>query len=84
MTEKEYELIDELYFVTAYDQLQKELEWAGTDILSILKECIKNEWVRCYSAPDVEIENSNLDLDNNYTKYLYLASKKGLLKHNTL
>ncbi|ANQ49209.1 hypothetical protein KMW28_07025 [Flammeovirga yaeyamensis] len=84
MTEKEYELIDELYFVTAFDDLQNELNWTAEDLVNVLRSCIESDWIRCYSAPDIELELSEVNIDDNFKDYLYLASKKGLLKHNTV
>jgi len=39
-------------------------------------------WIRVYDAIDQELENYAL-LDDRFTKYQFLASKQGLIAHNS-
>jgi len=81
MTEEEFDLIDELYFVQSYDYLKQELDWEDEKLLVILQKLIDKEWINCYSSPDEEIFDDP-DIPNKGKTYFYLASKKGLLEHN--
>jgi len=81
MTEEEFDLIDELYFVQSYDYLKQELDWEDEKLLVILQKLIDKEWINCYSSPDEEIFDDP-DIPNKGKTYFYLASKKGLLDHN--
>lgn len=81
MSEEEFELMDELYFVQSYDYLKQELDWEDEKLLVILQKLCDKEWVNCFSSPDEEIFN-HPDILNEGKSYFYLASKKGLMEHN--
>jgi len=81
MTDEEYDLLDELYFVQSYDYLKKELDWDDEKLLIILQRLVDKEWINCFSNPDEEVFD-NPDIPNKGKTYFYLASKKGLLEHN--
>ncbi len=83
MTDIEYDIIDELYFVTPYKTL---LEESGYDDLTLKKnliELIEKGFIKVYMKMDEEIEMHNLDMENSFQSYYYLASKKGLFEHNS-
>lgn len=82
MTNEEFDLLDELYFVQPYDFLKEELEWADEEIFETLKSLQEKGWIKCFKAMDEEVFEGELDLKNNYRSYFYLASKKGLMAHN--
>jgi hypothetical protein len=81
MSDEEFDLIDELYFVQSYDYLKKELDWEDEKLLFILQKLVDKEWINCFSSPDEEVFD-DLDILNKGKTYFYLASKKGLLEHN--
>lgn len=80
MDEAEFELLDELYFVTSYDELKNNIEFTEDEILTILKSLTAKGWVRVYENSDKELDD--FDLISNFKSYFYLASKKGLIAHN--
>lgn len=82
MTDEEFDVLDELYFVQPYEHLKEELEMDDKDLLLVLKSLLKKTWVKCYSAMDEEVFEKDIDLENNFQRYLYLATKKGLMAHN--
>ncbi len=83
MTDREYEIIDALYFTVSFDYLEKELETEETQLRDDLILLIEKGWVKCIEKiSEKEIETKELILSN-YKEYNYLASKKGLLAHNT-
>lgn len=81
MSDEEFELMDELYFVQSYDYLKKELDWEDEKLLFILQRLVDKEWINCFSSLDEEIFD-HPDIPNKGKTYFYLASKKGLLEHN--
>lgn len=81
MSEEEFDLLDELYFVQSYDHLKMELDWEDEKLLGTLQLLIEKEWIRCYSSQDEEVFK-NYELEKNGKSYFYLATKKGLMEHN--
>ena len=80
MSDEEFELIDELYFVQSYDYLKQELDWEDEKLLFILQKLVDKEWISCFSSPDEEVFDP--DIPHKGKTYFYLASKRGLLEHN--
>ncbi|MEP0987336.1 hypothetical protein [Ekhidna sp.] len=83
MTEEEFDIIDELYFVTAYVDLKEATELPDDKLKRNLMNMAKRGWIRVYKNVDEESELDQLDLENDFQSYFYLASKKGLFKHNS-
>lgn len=82
MSDQEFDIIDELYFVTSYMDLKNALDLKENELKQNLISMVKKGWVRVYTNVDEESELSELSLEDNFNSYFYLASKKGLLKHN--
>ena len=82
MTDIEYDIIDELYFVTPYSELKDQTGLEGDELKDNLSHLIQEGLVRIYKSMDQEIEFSQIDFENSYEKYFYLATKKGLFEHN--
>ncbi|MEM6735912.1 MAG: hypothetical protein AAGC64_07775 [Bacteroidota bacterium] len=83
MTEIEYNILDQLYFVTSYQKLREELGYSHDQLKFNLREMIKNGLVRVYNEIDQELEQDKLDMQHSFQSYYYLASKKGLFEHNS-
>lgn len=84
MSDIEYEILDELYFVIPYAELAARIELPEEELALHLKEMIKKGWVRFYKNSTDEVLQEDLKFDNNYKNYYYLASKAGLLAHNSI
>ncbi|RLD20555.1 MAG: hypothetical protein DRI71_10210 [Bacteroidetes bacterium] len=82
MSDEEFEVIDHLYFVTSYEDLKDLSNMGNAELLEVLISLITKGWVKCFSGPDNEIRIAEVDLQMNYYKYEYLATKQGLLAHN--
>ena len=82
MSEEEFEVIDQLYFVTSYKDLNDSCSLNETELLEVLISLSDKGWVKCYAEPDKEIGLTETDLKKNYDNYEYLATKQGLLAHN--
>ena len=80
MTEYEFELLDELYFLTNIEDLINALEWSFDKICHTLDILYDKGWIKIVDSLENEITNP--DLLNNYQDYCFLATKKGLMAHN--
>jgi hypothetical protein len=82
MSDLEYDVLDELYFLLQYADLAKELGMSDDELKPILTKLLRKNWLRCYSEPDVEVEAADIDLEISFRTYYYLASKEGMKAHN--
>ena len=82
MTDEEFDIIDELYFVTPYSELKEETGFSDEQLRSNLVDLVNKGWVRVYKSVDEESEVQQMDSQSTYQSFYYLASKKGLFEHN--
>jgi len=82
MTNLEYDVLDELYFVQDYEYLINELDIEEPVLIEVLEKLYQKDWIKCFIKHDEEIERGLADIKNNYKSYLYLATKKGLFAHH--
>ena len=83
MTDFEYEIMDELYFVISFSDLQQKLSLGEIQLRKSLHNLIELGYVKCFSNVSDEIPNEEIDFENKYRIYHYLASKEGLFAHNS-
>ena len=83
MTDEEFDIIDELYFVTAYADLKQATDLSDDQLKTHLIHMARQGWVRVYKTVDEESELDQLNFENDFRSYYYLASKKGLFEHNS-
>jgi hypothetical protein len=83
MTDLEYEVMDELYFVISFGELQEKLSMEESQLKKCLRGLHKIGYVKCFSNVSDEIPDEEIDFENNYRIYHYLASKDGLFAHNS-
>jgi hypothetical protein len=83
MSDTEFDLLDELYFVQAYDFIKESLKWEDELLLETLNSLYQSGMIKCLSAPDTE-RFDQVDLFKEGKNLFYLATKKGLMAHNTL
>lgn len=82
MTNQEFDVLEELYFLTSYQVLKENCRIDPTEINELLWHLIEEEWVLCHRNHDEEIEPTKTEFESQFGNYHYLASKKGLLAHN--
>ncbi|MFO7823826.1 MAG: hypothetical protein R6V72_07780 [Cyclobacterium sp.] len=82
MTDDEFDLLDELYFLQPYAYLQDSLSWEDERLLLNLEALYKKGWIKCYAGPEEELFDDP-PIQNIGRELYYLATKKGLLQHNT-
>jgi len=83
MSDDEFDLLDELYFVQPYSILQEALGWEDKQLLYTLGLLKEKGWIKCFTSPDQECFDA-INLYEMGKDLLYLATKKGLMAHNTL
>jgi hypothetical protein len=83
MSDQEFDVLDEMYFVVSFEELQTETELSDSELLHTLKNLKGKGYIKVLASRDQEVETGRLNLDTEFKNYYYLASKKGLLAHNT-
>ncbi len=83
MSNDEFDVLDELYFVQPYAFLQETLGWEDKRLLDALILLLEKGWIKCYTEPDQECFEA-INLQEVGKELLYLATKKGLMAHTTL
>lgn len=83
MTEQEFDVMDELYFVQSFDYLKETLDLGSKEILIALDSLYKQGLIKCLTAPDEECFHT-VNVLNEGEKLFFLATKKGLMAHNTI
>lgn len=81
MTTEEFDVLDELYFVISFDQLKQETGLEEDALRKILARLLENDWIECYGDQKEPIPERQLDFQESYKFYSYLATKKGLIAH---
>lgn len=82
MSDEEFDVMDELYFVQSFNYLIEELEMSAEELKEVLKTLLSKGWVKCFYNMNDEVFEDKLDFDNEFKDYYYLATKPGLLAHN--
>lgn len=82
MTNQEFDVLDELYFLTGYKDLETRSGMGTIDLKDLLWNFLQKEWVLCHQNNDQEINPTKTEFESLFSNYHYLASKKGLLAHN--
>lgn len=83
MTEDEFDVLDELYFVLSFTELVDASGFEKQKLVPVLDSLYKKGWLKVYRDMDQEEAPDKTDIFKKHDSYLYLASKKGLLAHNS-
>ena len=65
MTDLEFDVLDELYFVTPYKDLVSNLDLSEKEVLQTLKQLNEKKWVKCFINESDELLPDEVDLENN-------------------
>jgi hypothetical protein len=84
MTDLEFDILDELYFLTPYQELVKNVGLPENEVKSGLQILIKKGWVKVFASISTQLSEEQIDFDNFFSSYYYLATKEGLLAHNRI
>lgn len=84
MTDPEFDILDELYFVTSFADLRQKTGLPVADLQQHLRVLLERGLVRSYwPDPDTELAYEESSFGALSQDCLFLASKDGLLQHNT-
>ncbi len=84
MTELEFDILDEIYFVTGYQEVREQLMVEEEALQQGFRSLLQQGYVQqLYFDEGVQdyVKQNAPDLDH-IAKYHYLATKEGLLAHN--
>ncbi len=82
MTDLEFTVLDELYFVQSFSDLRESTGLSDEHLLATLKDLSDRGWIKVLEGLDDEVVGP-IDWVVKFEQYYYLASKKGLMAHNT-
>ncbi len=83
MTDREFDVLDELYFIQSYSDLSSAIGLEDEILILTLTSLFDKGWIRVYHDIDLEVNSKEVNIKEHAIKYFYLASKEGLLAHNT-
>lgn len=82
MTDLEFDVLDELYFVQPYNAILQATGLHEDELTSTLSELIAKGWVKCFADQQANQPIDRGNLVGDWKSYFYLATKEGLLVHN--
>ena len=84
MTDAEFDILDELYFVTPFTELSKKTGLPAPVLTENLRRLMDVGYVRSFwPDPDTELAYEESSFGALVGDCHFLASKEGLLQHNT-
>ncbi len=83
MTDSEFDILDELYFVISFIELHQKLSWDELELKQWLSLLLNRGYIKCFINASDELPHEDLDFENNYRNYHYLVTKEGLFAHNS-
>ncbi|OON67092.1 MarR family transcriptional regulator [Hymenobacter sp. CRA2] len=84
MTDAEFDILDELYFVTSFPDLQQRTGLTAPELEQQLRGLLEQGLVRCFwPDPDTELAYEPTSFGALRQDCFFLATKEGLLQHNT-
>ena len=84
VTDPEFDLLDELYFVTPFRALLQKTGLPAPELENQLRNLLEHGLIRSYwPDPDTELAYETTSFGAIARDAAYLASKEGLLQHNT-
>ena len=82
MSEEEFLVLDELYFLVSFEEMQSNLEMDVPEVVKVLEKLLQKKWLRCYNHQGEQLDDESINLKLSYANYHYLATKAGLKAHN--
>ena len=84
MNDAQFDLLDELYFVTPFRTLLEKTRLPAPVLQEQLRELLEQDLIRSFwPDPDTELAYETTSFGAIARDASYLASKEGLLQHNT-
>ncbi|MCR9252550.1 MAG: transporter [bacterium] len=83
MSDLEYDVLDELYFVVSFDDLMEKTDLEDHELKKVLNKLLQKSWIKCLSSATDDVPEDDLNFDRDARRYFYLATKAGLMAHNS-
>ncbi|AYA36807.1 hypothetical protein D3Y59_06900 [Hymenobacter oligotrophus] len=84
MTDAEFDILDELYFVSSFHDLQQRTSFSPNELEQHLRGMLEQGLIRCFwPDPDTELAYEPSLFGAVRQDCFFLATKEGLLQHNT-
>ncbi|WP_018478281.1 hypothetical protein [Pontibacter roseus] len=85
MTDNEFAILDELYFVTSYSDLKTTVSLTDAELCEALRSLISRGYVKIlYPDQDTEHDYDEHTFGQHCQKFYFLATKAGLVVHNSI
>jgi hypothetical protein len=85
MTENEFDILDELYFVASYPDLRSTLSLSDDELCEGLQSLLSKGYIRImYPDQDTEHAYDPDTFGKLCQDYFFLATKAGLVVHNSI
>jgi hypothetical protein len=82
MTDIEFDILDELYFIKTFAQLQAVFNDQTVDLEQALWQLVEKDWVKIVDGSDQEIKVSKMEYCVQKDNLRFNATKSGLKAHN--
>ena len=83
MSDLEFDVLDELYFVHSFEELMELTDLEEGELKPVLQKLLNKGWIKCLENVNDEVTEEEMDFELQYRRYYYLATKSGLMAHNT-
>lgn len=84
VTDPQFDILDELYFVTSFRDLSQKTRLPATELTQHLRSLLEQGLIRSFwPDPDTELAYEESSFGALSQDCFFLASKEGLLQHNT-
>ena len=85
MSDNEFDVLDELYFVVSFPDLRSTLSLTDEELCTALQSLIRQGYVKIlYPDQDTEHEYDEATFGKHCQDYFFLATKAGLVVHNSI
>lgn len=85
MSDNEFDILDELYFVTSYADLKSTLSLTDEELCKGLESLLEKAYIKIlYPDQDTEQDYTPEAFAKHCKDYYYLATKAGLFVHNSV
>lgn len=83
MTELEFDILDEMYFIISFDQLLKTVSCSEAELKEVLQKLLNKGWIKLAEPIESQtVPPVQFNISANPHRYHYLITKEGLLAHN--
>lgn len=84
MNDQEFDVLEELYFTLDFDQLREEVGMEAAELKALLVGLHAKGYLKYLDKASETEQKAPLQLDTDFSKFRYVASKKGLMAHNNM